>query len=476
MKLRLIVLLLLCSSAAAQIRWEPFPLKNAPANLRAQLGRLTVPLVRAKPDAGNAEIAFVRLQVGEGKPGAPLVYLPGGPGGSGIGATRSGDALAGFARFAELGDVILLDPRGVGMSTPRPVCPPPGPIAPQDKFGSNAFVTARFTEAAKSCVEQWRAKGVDVAGFTNAESAADIEDIRKGLGVPKIRLSGFSYGTHLALAVIRAFPASVERAVLIGTEGPNHTRKLPSTLDTQLAKLSLLAGTDMTATLRRVLAKLEREPIVVTINDRSAKKEIQVPVGADALRRFLIADIGDGNDFPVFPALLETLDRGDPSILAWFAEKRFNQITGGVDLMVLGMECSSGVTANRQRQIDLEAQSSPFGNTMNLLYPEVCTALPNVDLGDTFRGPLVSNVPVLFVSGTLDSNTPPFQAEELRWGMPNGVHLIVANAGHEDTFGHPEVMAVVGEFLAGRDVSARRVVLPLPKFLNVEAAKRDRKR
>ena len=39
--------------------------------------------------------------------------------------------------------------------------------------------------------------------------------------------------------------------------------------------------------------------------------------------------------------------------------------------------------------------------------------------------------PVLFISGTLDSNTPPYQAEEMRWSMPRSMHVIVQNAGHE---------------------------------------------
>jgi hypothetical protein len=79
---------------------------------------------------------------------------------------------------------------------------------------------------------------------------------------------------------------------------------------------------------------------------------------------------------------------------------------------------------------------------------------------------------VLFVSGTLDSNTPPFQAEELRWGMPRATHLIVEHAGHEDTIPNAEVQAAIAEFLAGKDVSARRVALPAPRFLTIEEAKK----
>jgi pimeloyl-ACP methyl ester carboxylesterase len=454
------------------IQWEPVELPaGAPAGLVAQSARLTVPLVRANPAAGSAELAIVRLQAGSS--GAPIVYLPGGPGGSATGAVRDPRSLASFARLAASGDVILLDPRGTGRSTPRPVCRAPRALAPDERWGPRSL--ALYEEGARACVAEWSAKSVDVRGFTNAESAADLEDLRKALDVPKLSLFGFSYGTHVALAALRSNPDRIDRMVLVGTEGPNHTRKLPSTLDTQLAKLSLLSGQDMTASLRRVLALLEREPVTVSIHDRAQKKAVDVAIGPDALRRILIADIGDGNDFPVYPALLQSLERGDTSILAWFVDKRYNQITGAVDLMVLGMECSSGATPLREQRIRLEAQASPFANAMNFPYPDICKALPAVDLGDAFRGPLVSKVPVLFVSGTLDSNTPPFQAEELRWGMPNASHLIVTNAGHEDTIPNPEVQRAIADYFAGKDVSDRRIALPAPKFLSIEEAKADRK-
>lgn len=475
--MRIALLLLLALPLHAQIRWEPFALPaGAPANLHAELGRLAVPLRRAKPDAGNVELVFVRLRAGDAaKTTAPIVYLEGGPGASGAAAARSPYALPSLARLAEVADVILLDQRGTGASTPRPSCKPTAPLAPEERFASATKVLARMERSTRACVEEWSAKGVDVAGFTNAESADDLDDLRKALGVPKINLMGFSYGTHLGLAAIRRHGTNIERAVLLGTEGPNHTRKLPLSLDTQLAKLSLLSGTDMTSILRRILTKLDKEPMPVTVMDRAQKKDVTITISADALRRILLFDIGDGNDFPVFPALLQTIDAGDPSILRWFVEKRYNQSTGGADLMEIGMECSSSATANREREIRLQAATSLFGNVMNFPFPEICTAFPNVDLGDAFRGPLVSSVPVLFISGTLDSNTPPYQAEELRWGMPNAVHLVVANAGHEDTLPNAEVQSAIRDFFAGQDVGGRRIALPAPRFLSIEEAKNDRR-
>lgn len=479
MKLISVLLLLVCLlvwplAAQPAVRWEPFALPTPAPGVRAELGMMTVPLMRSNPGGGTAEIAFLRLQTDKGKGKTPIVYLNGGPGGSSIGLTHIPEMTAAFAAIAELGDVILLDPRGVGRSTPRPVCAPPRTLEPHEKFAEPAVLLPSLLESVKNCVAQWSAKGVDVRAFTNRETAADIDDLRLALGAPKISIIGFSYGTHLALAVLNGHPQSVERLVLAGTEGPNHTRKLPLTLDMQLAKLSLLAGTDMNATLRRVLANLKKAPIAVSVLDRARKEQVSVSIGASALRRILTYDIGDGNDFIVFPALLTTLEQGDSSILRWFAEKRYNQITGGVNLMVTGLECSSGATELRQREIDRQAKTSVLADAANFPYPQICAALPSIDLGDDFRSTVSSLVPALFISGTLDSNTPPFQAEEVRWGMPNAVHLIVENAGHEDTLAVPAVQKAIFDFLAGRDVRGRSAELPRPRFRTIEEARRER--
>jgi len=56
------------------------------------------------------------------------------------------------------------------------------------------------------------------------------------------------------------------------------------------------------------------------------------------------------------------------------------------------------------------------------------------------------------------------------------MHLIVQHAGHEDLEPNVEVQGVIADFFAGKDVSSRRVALPVPDFKSVEEAKRERRR
>jgi hypothetical protein len=68
------------------------------------------------------------------------------------------------------------------------------------------------------------------------------------------------------------------------------------------------------------------------------------------------------------------------------------------------------------------------------------------------------------VSGDLDYQTPPYQAEMVRWGFSRSAHLVVAHAGHESTFDEAEVRRLVAGFLGGAEVGDRRIVAPKPTF------------
>lgn len=74
----------------------------------------------------------------------------------------------------------------------------------------------------------------------------------------------------------------------------------------------------------------------------------------------------------------------------------------------------------------------------------------------------------MFISGTLDSQTPPHQAEEVRWGFANSVHIVVENAGHESTLDKAVVQEQIVKFLGGETVADQRVVLPRPRFRGLQ--------
>ena len=71
------------------------------------------------------------------------------------------------------------------------------------------------------------------------------------------------------------------------------------------------------------------------------------------------------------------------------------------------------------------------------------------------------------MSGTLDYNTPPYQAEEVRWGFSNSSHIIIDNAGHEQILTHPEATLTIVRFLKGENVDDVALYYPTLEFIPV---------
>ena len=126
----------------------------------------------------------------------------------------------------EVADVIALNQRGIGPSNPSLVCREPIDYPLNTAPDRDGLLDA-FRRASRSATARLRAEGVDLTGYNTNESADDLEDLRKALGVEKISLWAISYGTHLSLAAIKRHEDRIDRAILAGVEGLNHTIKLP---------------------------------------------------------------------------------------------------------------------------------------------------------------------------------------------------------------------------------------------------------
>jgi pimeloyl-ACP methyl ester carboxylesterase len=428
----------------------------------AGLEKLTVLEDRAKPEGRKIELAYLRLKSTAARPGAPIVYLDGGPGGSGVGLYRIDTYRQLFDELRSVADVILLSQRGTGVSTPRLTCRDASPV-PADLFRSAARMAEVLEPRATRCAAELRARGIDLSAYHTNASADDLDDLRRALGAPTISLFGFSYGTHLALAAARRHPGSIDRLILAGTEGPDHSQKYPHTFDLQLARLAALEGQgDLVTVTHAVMAQLEKAPVTVVATNSSTKQSATLTIGKEGFQYLLRRDIGDTNDTRFVIETIRNAARGDYAMLTRIAGRRYAEFLGGMALMGTAVDCASGTSPERMARITRELPGSLLGAMTNFPFPEVCDVLELPALPDAFRAPVVSTLPALFISGALDSNTPPYQAEEVRWGFPNSVHVIVENAGHESTLPLADTRRLMVDFLKGVDVAGRRIVAPSP--------------
>ena len=454
----------------------------------AVVGSLKVKENRAKADSRWISIEFIRLKsTSQAIPtspttgssplttnGSPLIYLEGGPGSACTWQARNPNALEDWLPYLEDRDVILLDQRCSSQDARQSLFIWREGM-PEDALVDREVMRKLYQQVIPEALKVFEERGIDLAGYTTKDNATDMDELRQALGLEKLALLGFSYGTHLGQAYIRYFGEHTENAVLVGVEGANHNYKLPSTMDTQFRKLALMAQADPNVSkdvpdlielYRRVLTKLDKEPAVVEITNRLTQQPMKIKIGGIGLQGIMRFDIGDASDLPVFPRLLYSIDQGDYSLLTWFARKRFGAF--GLNGISTTMDLASGVSPARRQRIAAEEQGNLFPNLVNFSLDFTEEGWPIPDLGEAYRKPLISNVRTLFMSGTLDFNTPPFQAEEVRWGFSNSSHIIVDYAGHEQVLRHPKAVETVREFLKGENVDDVALFYPPMRFIPVK--------
>ena len=467
------MIFLLFPNSQAQVQFMPYEAEGIKGFER---GFLEVPENRHKKESRKLRLPVLRYRSESTPAGTPVVYLSGGPGGSAAAMLRIRYMRELFKKIARNHDILLLEQRGTPLCEPT-LYWPAAESFPPDIFTTEQRALEIMRERSKKAVDHFRLQGADLAGYTTTESADDIEALRLALGVPELSLLGFSYGTHLTLATVKRHESKLDRVVLIGTEGLDQTLKYPSVYDRQLENLSNLAAEvppireyvpNMKKLFERLLQKLDQEPVVIEIRDTRTKKTLQAKLGKFGLQALLRFDLGDGNDFVDFPRVLYKMDQGDFSGIQPYLERRYNQFGSGIQGVSYYMDLASWASSERIARIREEAKTSLFGNSMNFPMMDVADIWGNPDLGDEFRAPVRAELPALFISGTLDVNTPPYQAAEIVKGFKNGHHLIVEYAGHEDTLPNEGVQKTIIDFFNGQKPSAASVSLPKPRFKPVD--------
>jgi pimeloyl-ACP methyl ester carboxylesterase len=202
---------------------------DAFADKRYDCARLEVPLDYTAPDGRTAQLGVLRLKATGEKIGS-LVINPGGPGASGMSAVPSlfGGGPGADGGLTQRFDVVGLDPRGVGASTPTIDCltdaerevergdldvdPSPAGVA-QTEEENRGY--------AQRCAER---VGVDVlANVGTRDAARDLDVLRAALGDRQLTYLGYSYGSRLGSTYAEEFPQNVRALVLDGALDPSQS-------------------------------------------------------------------------------------------------------------------------------------------------------------------------------------------------------------------------------------------------------------
>jgi pimeloyl-ACP methyl ester carboxylesterase len=463
----------LLAAHAAPLSWQPhiFTAQDKErTTVRGFTATLSAPENPAQPTGPQVQLHLMRLPTSAASPSTPIVYLHGGPGGSSVEHLESPDFRALFARLQQRADVILLDQRGCGKSTPSLV---PGLIGRpvSDTLASREYFLAHLESTSAAVRDRLRASGHDTRHYTILTSAADLEVLRAALGVERIDLFAHSYGTQLAQAYVRRFPQSVGRMVLVGSRGMDTSRKLPGEADDFLSRIAALAkqdptvGTkfpDLVATLRRVLAKLDAAPLAVEMENEK-KEKVTLRVGGFALR-FIVAKfyLNDPDNFRYLPKILDEIDSGRRPWSLIFNLAQL--IRSPVSYAWFTTDAASGVSEARAERIAAEAKTALLSDAMNFPFPAINRVWQMTDLGNAFRAPVETSTPTLFIAGSLDGITPVSQTREIMRTFARAQLLVVENGGHNSQLRPRAVVDAIHDFLAGRS-APDRVEMPPPQFM-----------
>ncbi|NLC97833.1 MAG: alpha/beta fold hydrolase [Actinomycetales bacterium] len=408
---------------------------------------IDVPVDYAKPEGETFKVKMQRVAANE-KTDQVLFVNPGGPGGSGTQFARMvGSSVSEEMRDAY--DVVGLDPRGVGGSTPlkcltdkqfdASISLDPTPDTAEE-IAENKAATIKMGEA---CLKNSGALAKNV----DTQSAARDQDIARALlGQEKLHWYGASYGTQLGATYADLFPEKVGRMVLDGAvdtaldnvgmskgQAEGFHRALVAYLESCIAEGDCPAGDTVDegiASISGLLNGLDQKPM-----DVKGGRSLTESHGFFGVAVALYSK----DSWPILTMALEKVFAGDPSMLMYLADAYFERQSDGsfannsgqVISAISCLDSPGGLSAQEVQEIMPEfTKVSPVFGPFLAWGTSGCTHWPLES--DTPQQPTTAKgAPEIVVVGTTRDSATPFEwAEALAEHLESGVLLTREGDGH----------------------------------------------
>jgi pimeloyl-ACP methyl ester carboxylesterase len=398
----------------------------------AECATVTVPMDHADPTGATIDLAVLRLPARGDRIGALFVNF-GGPGSGAV------DLLPTFPlrdEVRERFDIVAVDPRGVGGSTPLDCGIDPAElyaVDPTVEDDADADALVAISEAYAADCAETRGELLDHVGTRDV--ARDLDRIRAGMGDDRIDFLGYSYGTAIGQTYAELFPERVRTMVLDGVvdpapDGIEVAVQQARGFETALARWAAACGDRPSCAL---------DDPVAAVDDVLALAESGIPAGGDELGP---GEVAIGLAMPLYntglwPALdqaVTTALDGDGSAMLGLAEQYLRLVDFSAYYAVSCLDSTwPDTAAEHLAAAERAATEAPrFGEAIVNDYLR-CAVWPEEP--DPL-GPITApgSPPILVVSTTGDPATPHQNAVDVAARLADGVLVTRDGDGHTIVF------------------------------------------
>ena len=411
-------------------------------------GILEVPENRLNPNSRTLKLAYKVLKAKKSDSlKAPILYLQGGPGAS----TLIMEEYWKNHPLREDRDIVLMDQRGTGASVAN--CIDMGKaiieIARQDLNPKEELWA--LDSIFNQCKEAVNKKGVDLAGYTSQENAADFDALRKDLGYEQWNLLGASYGSRLGLTIMRDFPNSVRSSIFVGVFAPESQLSGETVIDFEKSLFEVLSRCEQNEKcnsryphlknrLLNILKKLKEKPLRLDYHSKPFilnRRDALLLLHQSLYSRQSIVDI---------PQLIEAMEKGNSEPINSTLQRiefLYNLINWPMNNSIMAYEelpfidSLEIISAQEKSELGFDILTFEGFNSLSDWHPFRAPVLENQ--------PVISEIPTLMVSGGLDPVTPIRTANQALKHLKNGYGVLFPDESHD--LANPCFLQITEEFL-----------------------------
>jgi pimeloyl-ACP methyl ester carboxylesterase len=330
--------------------------------------------------------------------------------------------------------LILFDQRGAGYSQPSLRCL--DNTTPLESFPS--------VQSVRACYDRWVKAGINLNAFTTLENAADVHDLIRTLGYRQVNLDGVSYGTRLALTVMRLYPADLRSVVLNSVLPPqvNGFTNIPRAAARAFDVLFRGCAADrscnatyphLQAVFYQLVADLNTAPITFQATPPLSGVPVTVHFTGNDLVLWLRQALYATYLIPQLPVVLYHMRQHDYTQLASIYGDLID--TTGSSGLFSSVMCGEDMAYTTQHALETSVQGLPpaiqpalldFG----LFRFSICQFWGMKPVPAVQKEPVRSAIPTLILQGEYDPVTPPANGMRASQSLSKSYFFLLPGVGH----------------------------------------------